>query len=94
MTFSEQVKSIKEKLKGMLTADNTELITGLDSDIDALSAEYDKRGKYISDLQETVVNTVKKTGFKTPADDDPADGGTKSIDEIIAEATEKILKKE
>ena len=93
MNFNEKIKEVKEKLKGMLTADNTKLITGLDSDIDALSAEYESRGKYISELQETVVKTVKQTGFKTPAETNPEDGDTKTIDEIIAEATEKILKK-
>ena len=92
MTFEETMKKAKDSLQTLLTADNTEAVTGIVADLDSLNAEYKKRGEKIGELQETVVKYVRSTSFGTPSGDDSENGGTKSIDDLISDSLEKSLK--
>lgn len=94
MTFEETMKKAKDSLQTLLTADNTEAVTGIVADLDSLNAEYKKRGEKIGELQETVVKYVRNTSFGTPSGDDSENGDTKSIDEIISDSLEKIIEKQ
>lgn len=91
MTFEETMKKAKDSLQSLLTAENTETVTGLVADFDNLSAEYKKRGEKIGELQDTLVKYVRGTAFNSPSGDDPAGGDTKSIDDIISDSLDKVL---
>ena len=87
--FENIIKKAKETLQTLLTAENTESVTGLVNDLDSLSAEYKNRGDKLGELQETLVNYVRNTAFSEPSGDD--DDGPKTIDDILSESLEKVL---
>ena len=93
MSFNEELKKAKDSLKTLLTADNTETVTGIDAVLDSLSAEHKKAEDKIGELQETVVKYVRNTSFKTPSEEDPAEGDTKNLDELLSDTLDKIIEK-
>lgn len=91
-TFNETINEAKKGLKELLTADNTESVTAIDTLLDTLAAEHKKSSEKIGELQETIVKYVKGTAFNSPEDDDPAGAETKSLDDIIASSLKDVLK--
>lgn len=89
MTFDEILKSTKEKLEGMLTADNTETITSIVSQLDDLDKVNKTNVQEIADLKDRIVSYVKNTQFKEPPKDS-IDDKPKTFEEISAENLEKI----
>lgn len=87
--INEELNYLRSKLKEMVTADNTEVITDLSSHIDSLENEAKEQDKRLSEVKDKLVDYVKTTGFKeAPKDiiDTP-----KSIDELLSENLNKII---
>lgn len=94
-TYVEIISDLKAGLKGILSADNTEAVAALDKQIDELSGLHEEDGKKIGELKETLVSYVKNTSFKLPKNenpDDDIDDAPKSVDDIMKETIEEIIK--
>lgn len=94
-TYVEIITDLKAGLKGILSADNTEAVAALDKQIDELSGLHEEDGKKIGELKETLVSYVKNTSFKLPKNenpDDDIDDAPKSVDDIMKETLEEIIK--
>lgn len=91
--FDEKMNNIKEQLKSLLTADNTEQITKAVASLDELSNEYQASVNENSNLKNKIVEIVKGTTFKEQSEDastlEPE--GAVSIDEALKQAEQKIL---
>lgn len=62
-TYGELVKSLKDNLNSLLTADNTDKITQAVSDLDELTKLNDDKDKEILGLKDRIVEVVKNTSF-------------------------------
>lgn len=91
--FDEKMNNIKEQLKSLLTADNTEQITKAVASLDELSNEYQASVNENSNLKNKIVEIVKGTTFKEQSKEanslEPE--GEVSLDEALKQAEQKIL---
>ena len=91
MKFEEIVNAMKETLKGMLTAENTEVIASVDKQIDQLSDEHNQTLKSLQDTKDKLVDYVKSTGFQKPTgQNDVQPDEALSLDDAIMKGLEKI----
>ena len=99
--FKKVLSETKTQLKEMLTKESSqediERITALDKKLDSLQEEYDKKSQENESLKDTLIESVKGTGFKvkgSQSDDSGVDGDQKSMDDIMNEELEKIVAKQ
>lgn len=92
MKFEEIIASMKDTLKGMLTAENTEVIASVDKQIDELSDEHSQTLKSLQETKDKLVDYVKNTGFQKPTgtNDDAQPDKALSLDDAIMKGLEKI----
>ena len=94
MDYSEAINNLKESLKSLMTAENTEQITKAVSQVDELEKLHADDTKEITSLKDRIVEVVKNTSFK----DVPKDNPNKLVDEpmdmekSIKENVAKIIK--
>lgn len=92
--FDEIITEIKETLKANLSADNTEVITKLDKNIDDLVESHQATQKKLNETQELFINQMKETGFKTPQGDDKHQETPITEEECWDAAMERALRNE
>ena len=94
---NEQFKSAYEKVKSYLakslTAENTDEVTSLAKDLDAMKDSMEKEESDHLDTKNKLVDFVKNTSFKsTPEDNpDPVDDSPKTLKEAEEIAMKKLL---
>ena len=94
MDYSEAINNLKESLKSLMTAENTEQITKAVSQVDELEKLHANDTKEITSLKDRIVEVVKNTSFKDVSKDNP----NKLLDEpmdmekSIKENVAKIIK--
>lgn len=91
--FDEKMNNIKEQLKSLLTADNTEQITKAVASLDELSTEHNATVNENSNLKNKIVEIVKGTTFKEQSKETDSFEQEKevSLDEALKQAEQKIL---
>ena len=91
--FYEKMNNIKEQLKSLLTADNTEQITKAVASLDELSNEYQASVNENSNLKNKIVEIVKGTTFKEQSKETDSLEPERevSLDEALKQAEQKIL---
>lgn len=91
--FDEKMNNIKEQLKSLLTADNTEQITKAVASLDELSNEYQASVNENSNLKNKIVEIVKGTTFKEQSKETDSLEPERevSLDEALKQAEQKIL---
>ena len=90
--MEKEIQKIKDGLKELLTADNTEQITSLDKELDKVLDESKQKDSEIKSLKDKVVDIVKSTSFKSatnPSDDDIAPEH-KELDDVLMEELAKF----
>ena len=90
MTLEESIAKVKESLKKIVTAENTEAVAQVSKDLD----EVENLGKKIetdnTSLKDRIVEMVKDSiSTKTPKDDVTSEK-EKSLDDIMLEEAQKI----
>lgn len=93
MTLEESIAKVKESLKKIVTAENTEAVAQVSKDLD----EVENLGKKIetdnTSLKDKIVDMVKDSiSTKTPKDDVEPEK-EKSLDDIMLEEAQKIQNK-
>lgn len=98
--FRKILSETKTQLKGMITKDSTQeqinVITDLDKKLDSLNEAYDLKTQENESLKDSLIESVKNTGFKvngSQKDDSGVDQNQKSMDEILADELNKITAK-
>lgn len=91
MDFNENFIDIKEKLKKVLTTENTEVVTAIDKQLDTMLADHNAVVKKHGELQNAYIDVVKNTAFATPSEENPITP-EKSFDDILSDELNKILK--
>ncbi|MBR2557471.1 MAG: hypothetical protein IKE95_03730 [Methanobrevibacter sp.] len=91
--FDEKMNNIKEQLKSLLTADNTEQITKAVASLDELSTEHNATVNENSNLKNKIVEIVKGTTFKEQSKETNSLEPERevSLDEALKQAEQKIL---
>lgn len=95
--FKKVLDTTREKVNSLVNADSPttqiEEVSGIGKELDNLSSEYDKLAEENRKLKDMVINQVKATGFKATGGEDNPAGGERSLDDIILEASNKLLDK-
>lgn len=99
MKFEETISKLKSDLKGLLNENSTtefiEKVSSLDKQIDEAVSAHERTAKELQDTKGVLVNYVKETGFAKPTSDDPTKvESPKSLDDIMKESLEEIIKEE
>lgn len=96
MAYQDIIKSFKEELKSMTTAENTEQMVKLDKLVDNLSSEHAKQEAEIGGLKDKLVEFVRGTNFKSNSNEssDIAGPTPVSIDDAIAQGLKNLNIKE
>ena len=99
--FLKVLSETKTQLKEMLSKDSSkediEKITQLDKNLDSLNEAYDIKSQENDSLKDTLIESVKNTGFKvngSQSDDSGVDQNQKSMEDIMDEELEKIVAKQ
>ena len=99
--YAELMAKIKGHLKEQITSDSSkeqiDTITALDKELDELNNEHEKLVSENSSLKDSLIESVKNTGFKVNGkeiDDIGTSGETKSMDDIMSEELAKITAKQ
>ena len=97
--FEKMLAETKGKLKNLITKETSQedikAITAIDKDLDSLGESFTKMRDENNSLKDDLIAAVKGTGFKVDSsthDDSGVDETPKSIDEIMNESLEKIIK--
>lgn len=93
MSFNERLQALKEKLRSNLTAENTDLFTELDKDLDKLSEDHTATETKLTQAQDKIIEIVKSTSFKTEGEPSHAEEHTDkipTIDEAFSNAFSQI----
>ena len=93
MTFKEQVEALKQKLSSKITADSTpeqtEEITGIITEIDALDSAHSELETEQAKTKSALVRMVVNQGSSDKPKDDTDGSKPKTIDECVAEELAK-----
>ena len=93
MTFKEQVNALKQKISAKITADSTpeetEEVTGLVAEIDALDSAYNELETEHAKTKSALVRMVINQGSSDKPSDDTDGSKPKTIDECVAEELAK-----
>ena len=91
----EKFNSAYEKLKAFLaeslTAENTDKITALSTELDTMKSEMDKEEKDHRETKNKLVDYVKNTSFAPNKKDDPVDDSPKTLAEAKEFAMKQLL---
>lgn len=94
--LEEIVQGIKNTLKNSITKESSkeqiEFASNMDKNLDLILEEDKKQDNEITGLKDKLVEVVKGTSFKmkNDEDDDPVEGDTKSLDDILKEKLNEI----
>lgn len=93
MTFKEQIDALKQKFSSKITAESTpeetEEITGIIADIDALDSSYNELDQEHAKTKSALVRMVVNQGSGDKPKDDTDGSKPKSIEECVAEELNK-----
>ena len=79
----ELTNKIKEQLKELLTAENTEAITSIVAELDAIEQKHQATIEENGRLKDKIVDVVKGTTFSQPSESNIEPDRPLSIDEAI-----------
>ena len=95
--YQELMSKTKAQLKDLITKESSQeeinRITSIDKTLDELQAENQKLIAENSSLKDSLIESVKNTGFKVSgkeSDDIGVQEETKSLDDVMAEELAKI----
>ena len=89
--MEEKINSLREKLKGLVTADNTDAVAKCSQEIDDLEAQSKSLEEENLSLKDKIVDMVKgNISFKEPPKDENKDDEPKSIDDAINDSLKDI----
>ena len=98
--YEELLSKTKAQLKDLITKESSQeeinKITSIDKSLDELQAENEKLIAENSSLKDSLIESVKNTGFKVTGketDDIGTQAETKDLDTIMAEELAKITAK-
>lgn len=90
--LTELLSNVKESLKGLVTADNTDAIAKVSSAIDEASTHGEQMEKENISLKDKIVDMVKGNLSTKETPKDESGGDTpKSLDTIMKEEAQKII---
>jgi hypothetical protein len=93
MTFKEQIDALKQKISSKITADSTpeetEEITGIITEIDALDSAHSELETEHAKTKSALVRMVVNQGSSDKPKDDTDGSKPKTIDECVAEELAK-----
>lgn len=90
--LQDSISQVKELLKGVVTADNTEAIATISKSLDDLSTQGESLEKENISLKDKIVDMVKgNLSTTTPPKDESSSEAPKSLDEIMNEEANKII---
>ena len=92
--LSETKTQLKELLDKNPSQEQINAITSLDKSLDVLNEQYNEKVDEVNSLKDTLIESVKSTGFKVASsqnDDSGIEQNQKSMDEIMSEELDKIL---
>ncbi len=91
--FNDIIGKVKQILKDNLTADNTELFTQIDKEVDNIVSAHKETEEKLSQTQDKLLEVVKGTSFKTESEQSKKDESTEevvSIDEAFENGLNEI----
>lgn len=95
--YEELMSKTKAQLKDLITKESSQeeinKITSIDKTLDELQAENERLIAENSSLKDSLIESVKNTGFKVSgkeSDDIGVQEETKSLDDVMAEELAKI----
>ena len=71
--FNEIINSCKELLKSNLTAENTDMITKIDAELDKIVSAHEETEGKLEQTQNKLLEVVKNTSFKKEPESDIGD---------------------
>lgn len=89
MTFQETSQKIKEGLKALLTAENTEAVTSLVKDLESLEETHKSSENQLQEVKDKLVDYVTKTSFGEAPKDDITTEEPLTLDEAIKKLASK-----
>lgn len=90
--LQESISQVKELLKGVVTADNTEAIAQVSKALDEVTTQGDTLEKENISLKDKIVDMVKgNLSTTTPPKDESSSEAPKSLDDIMKEEADKII---
>ena len=90
--FTDTIMKLKDGLKELLTAENTEAITSLDKELDTLVETHETSEKQLQEVKDKLVDVVKNTSFKGAPEDVTKTEEPLTIDEAIEKLASKYSK--
>ena len=94
--FNDIIDQVKQLLKDSLTAENTELITRIDKQVDNIVSAHKETEEKLSQTQDKLLEVVKETSFKSENEPNQPKGTqeeTPSIDKAFDDAFAEIESK-
>ena len=89
--MEEKIKSVREALKGLVTADNTDAVAKCSQEIDALETQSKSLEEENLSLKDKIVDMVKgNISSKEPPKDENKVDEPKSIDDAINDSLKDI----
>lgn len=98
--FVKVLSETKIQLKEMLTKESSQdeinRITEIDKKLDSLNEAFTEKTQENESLKDTLIESVKNTGFKVGAsqNNEDIDQNQKSMEDIMNEELEKVLAKQ
>lgn len=90
--FNSAYEKLKSFLADSLTAENTDKITSLSSELEDMKQEMDKEELDHRETKNKLVDYVKNTSFKQESKIDPVDDTPKSFEDAKRIAMENLIK--
>ena len=94
--FNDIIDQVKQLLKDSLTAENTELITRIDKQVDNIVSAHKETEEKLSQTQDKLLEVVKETSFKSENEPNQPEGTQpeipsldKAFDDAFAEIESK-----
>ena len=94
--FNDIIGNVKQILKDNLTAENTDLITKLDKEVDNIVSAHKETEDKLSQTQDKLLEVVKETSFKSesePNQPEDTQKETPSLDQAFDDAFAEIESK-
>ena len=94
--FNDIIDNVKQILKDNLTAENTDLITKLDKEVDNIVSAHKETEDKLSQTQDKLLEVVKETSFKSENEPNQAEDTqeeTPSLDKAFDDAFAEIESK-
>ena len=94
--FNDIIDQVKQLLKDSLTAENTELITRIDKQVDNIVSAHKETEEKLSETQDKLLEVVKETSFKSESEPNQPEGTQQeilSVDKAFDDAFAEIESK-